>query len=247
MKKTFIPFLACAMAAVGLAGCGETPAPTPEEPTPLAITSLAISNKEELTAEWLVGTAQRTLTFKFEGAVVNPITELQRGALKITSSDTTVIAVSGMVITALKQGDATITATYGTYTDSVKISPVKFDVAKVDESNMKTTTDFILDKCKDLSNYKEIELPKNENASIRTGEKIKKINRVIIDVYGKYNNLKVYAGTDATGTEIKNPATGSGTGTTYTYMMNDADSAFILNPSSYNVDIYSVTVYYTAA
>ena len=245
MKKTFIPFLACAMAAVGLAGCG-TSTPT-EEAKPLAITGLTIANKEELTSEWLVGTNQRTLNFKFEGATVNPITELQRGVLKITSSDTTVIAVSGMVITALKQGDATITATYGTYSDSVKISPVKFDVAKVDESNMKTTTDFILDKCTDVSKYKEIEFPKNENASIRTGEKIKKINRVIIDVYGKYNNLKVYAGTDATGTEIKNPATGSGTGTTYTYMMNDADSAFIINPSSYNVDIYSVTVYYTAA
>ena len=222
-------------APAALMSCGE-PAVTIE-----------ITNKEELTAEWLVGTAQRTLSFKFEGAAVNPLTELQKGTLKITSSDSSVINVSGMVITALKQGDATITATYGSHSDSVKISPVKYDIVKVDEKSMKTTTDFILDKCTALSNYGEIELPKNKNASIRTAEKIKKINRVIIDVYGKHNNLKVYAGTDATGTEIKDPVTGSGKGTTYTYMMNDANSVFIINPSSYNVDIYTVTVYYTAA
>ncbi len=67
-----------------------------------------------------------------------------------------------------------------------------------------------------------------------------KLDAVITDVYGSYDNIKAYAGADTTGTAVT-AVKGQGQGTTYSYVFAAAaDKAYLDNPSNYKVDFYKL-------
>ena len=76
--------------------------------------SLSISNKTELTARWAAGDSARTVD----------VSVLGLDDATVSSSDPTVISVSGKTLTPLKAGTATITAKSGGFTDSVTITVI---------------------------------------------------------------------------------------------------------------------------
>ena len=128
MKKSFIPLTALALFA--LVSCGNNTTDTTNssnvEPTTSetssedAVNSVTITNKEALTAEWYVGNADRTMNITLDPAGnVNSL--INKGAVKIVSSNTNVITVAGKVLTAAGAGKSTITVTYGDKSDSVEI------------------------------------------------------------------------------------------------------------------------------
>ncbi len=78
---------------------------------------------------------------------------------------------------------------------------------------------------------------------------ISKITKVVIDVFGTYDNFTVYAGTDNTGAKIEHaPAVDSSnkSGKVYTYTPSaPVDNVYILNTSdNHTISIYSLKVYY---
>ena len=83
---------------------------------------VSISNKTALQADGWYNEATRELDIELtpEGNV--PL-EINKGNLTVTSSDAEVVSVSGVVLTAHKEGTATITVTYHGVTDTVEVSP----------------------------------------------------------------------------------------------------------------------------
>ena len=139
MKKSFIPLTALALFA--LVSCGNNTTDTTNssnvEPTTSetssedAVNSVTITNKEALTAEWYVGNADRTMNITLDPAGnVNSL--INKGTVKIVSSNTNVITVAGKVLTAAGAGKSTITVTYGSKSDSVEIQ-VKAERTAIDE------------------------------------------------------------------------------------------------------------------
>ncbi len=138
-KKTLLPI---ALLAVGLAmaACGTktdtsskggaSDAPTSSEVAPTPSSSeedvsqynISISNKDELQASGWVAGASRTINLAITPAG-NVTALINSGDIKITSSNTEVVSISGKVATAGKTaGKATITVTYKTHTDTVEVT-----------------------------------------------------------------------------------------------------------------------------
>ena len=80
---------------------------------------VAIANKEALQGEWYAGTT-RDLDVTLSPAA-NPLAELGKN-LTVTSSDPETVAVTGLGLTALKAGQATITVKYHDVTDTVAVT-----------------------------------------------------------------------------------------------------------------------------
>ena len=80
---------------------------------------VAIANKEALQGEWYAGTT-RDLDITLSPAA-NPLAELNKN-LTVTSSDPETVAVTGLGLTALKAGQATITVKYHDVTDTVAVT-----------------------------------------------------------------------------------------------------------------------------
>ena len=138
MKKTFIPLTALALLA--LVSCGGTDNSSSQGSSSSSsqgssssssqgsssssvqdvVNSIAITNKEELQAEWAVGSADRTINIEID-PIGNINALISEGKIKITSSDSAVAAVVGRVLQAKAAGSATITVTYGDKTDSVDV------------------------------------------------------------------------------------------------------------------------------
>ena len=78
-----------------------------------------IANKAALQGEWYAGT-NRDLDVTLSPAA-NPLTELGKN-LTITSSDAEVVKVTGLGLSALKAGQATITVKYHDATDTVAVT-----------------------------------------------------------------------------------------------------------------------------
>lgn len=80
--------------------------------------SVTITNKTELTAEWKVGDADRTVNVS-----LSPDTfTTENTTVTITSNKTAVVQVDGMKLKAVGEGEATITAKAEGKTDTVKIT-----------------------------------------------------------------------------------------------------------------------------
>ena len=74
---------------------------------------------------------------------------------------------------------------------------------------------------------------------------ISDITKIEVDVFGTYDNLEMYAGLNDQGTRIT-ATTSQGQGTLYTYTFDGTtDEFFLVNPSTYTVNVYSITIYYT--
>ena len=138
-KKTLLPI---ALLAVGLAmaACGTktdtssnggaSDAPTSSEVAPTPTSSeedvsqynISISNKDDLQASGWVAGASRTINLAITPAG-NVTALINSGDIKITSSNTEVVSISGKIATAGKTaGKATITVTYKTHTDTVEVT-----------------------------------------------------------------------------------------------------------------------------
>ena len=76
------------------------------------------------------------------------------------------------------------------------------------------------------------------------------LTKVVATIYGTYDNMKMYAGKDATGTliaaEKEAYSEGKNTGTKYTYTFPEGTTDFYyVNDSTHTVNPFSVDVYYT--
>ena len=107
------------------------------------LTKIAIGNKEELNAKWVVGDATRTLNINY---TPHDYYNDDNTTVTVSSSNTSAITVSGKTLTAAGVGTSTITVTYGTgenaLTDSVEITVVRPDITSVTITNK---DDFIVD------------------------------------------------------------------------------------------------------
>lgn len=86
----------------------------------IRIFQVTITNKETLQSLWRVGTEQ-SVSVKIPGVTVADA--VKAGDLVISVSDDEILSVNGLKVNALKDGAATITATYkGKYSDSVEVT-----------------------------------------------------------------------------------------------------------------------------
>ena len=122
MKKGLVfTTLLCAL-GMGLAACG------PQQPVDNRTYEVTITNKEALQTEWKEGEEDsRTALFTIvdnKGTNVDYFDEMDAGRFVVTSSNTSVITVSGYgVLNCVGAGTTTITATYkNKYSDSLEIT-----------------------------------------------------------------------------------------------------------------------------
>ena len=128
MKKSFIPLTALALLA--LVSCGgnnnqnSSSSPASSDTVSSAedvVNSISITNKDDLSASWPLGSADRTVNIAVDPAGnVNAL--ISSGKITVTSSDPTIVAVVGRVLQAKAAGSATITVAYGSKTDSVDVT-----------------------------------------------------------------------------------------------------------------------------
>ena len=117
-----IAFLSTLFLVGGVVACNNggtsKPATDTSEKSQFAV---AISNKDALKAKWYVGDVQRSVTAALtpEG---NALEELAAGNLTVTSSAPTIVAASGLGLTPVAAGKATITVTYHDASDSVELT-----------------------------------------------------------------------------------------------------------------------------
>ena len=145
MKKALIlPFaVLSALGLVTVASCGgnsSSSVPSSEQPSSsevkssesvsssseLVVENLEIANLEALMADWHLGDSPRTIDLNITPEI-NVLDALNKGILKVTSSDPSVVAVNGLGISALKVGEAMIRVEVGskTLSFSVNVLPVK--------------------------------------------------------------------------------------------------------------------------
>ena len=124
MKSKFLLPLVL-LGGLTLVGCGNQPAPV----GPVVTTTVTISNKTALQAEWHVGDAGRelSLTLDPDGNIMQLIAD---GDLTTTSSNNSVVGVSGVGLSALGAGTATVTVNYKGATDTVEITVSAKQTAK---------------------------------------------------------------------------------------------------------------------
>lgn len=126
MKKRLLPIIL--FAVLSLVGCkGGKPSSSssvvPPDSSSTITGTISITNKDELTAEWKATEAGRNVKLAVEPNT-NITQAVSKGEITITSSDDTVVAANGLLLTPLKEGSATITATYVAYnvSDTVTIT-----------------------------------------------------------------------------------------------------------------------------
>ena len=94
--------------------------------------------------------------------------------------------------------------------------------------------------------HKEFGMAKN--SSIKNADKVKNIASIALDIYGTYQNQKVYIGSDNTGTLVTPKKTTGTNGNLYTYAFDEpVDNIYIENPSNYRIWFFSITIVYSAA
>ena len=126
-NKSLLPILLLAAFALGACNVGgqsskesqEEPASSEVQPSDTTQYGVAIANKAALQGEWYAGTT-RDLDVTLTPAA-NPLSELGKN-LTVTSSDVEVVAVTGLGLSALKAGTATITVKYHEATDTVEVT-----------------------------------------------------------------------------------------------------------------------------
>lgn len=123
MKKRLLPIsIVCLLGLVGgLSSCGDSTSSPSVSLTDTVYSSVAISNKEDLKAEWHAGEGDRKVAFTISPeANVNSL--ISSGKLTVKSSNTSIVSVSGSMLSAVGVGSSTITVTLGSLTDTVEIA-----------------------------------------------------------------------------------------------------------------------------
>lgn len=120
MKKKFLlPILVLASLTIGggLVGCTPT---GPNSSNAGSVYGVEIANKDALGADWYVG-ENRDLDLNLTPEA-NALQELNNGNLTVTSSDETVVKVSGLSLAGLKEGTAKVTVNYNGGTDEIDVT-----------------------------------------------------------------------------------------------------------------------------
>lgn len=118
LLASLLTFASCGALVVSCGDQPVTPTPTPD----VELTSLAISNKSELQAEWRLGEADRAISITAEPENFNVQNALDKGTLTITSSNTEAVTVLGKYLKAVAGGTSTITVKCGNFQDSVEVT-----------------------------------------------------------------------------------------------------------------------------
>jgi len=119
-KKILLPILLLATMTIGggLVGCDKKPAKSTDSAQ--SQYAVAIDNKAALEGEWYEGEAKDLeLTLTPEA---NALQELNNKNLTVTSSDETVVKVTGLGLSALKEGTAKITVDYRGAKEEVSVT-----------------------------------------------------------------------------------------------------------------------------
>lgn len=112
-----VSFLLALFACAVFAACNTNDGPTGGD-EPAAVETISISNESALTAEWILGSADRTVHVTF---TPDTLTE-ENTQFTVESSDTDVVTVNGKSIKAVGKGTSTITVKAGDATDSVNVT-----------------------------------------------------------------------------------------------------------------------------
>lgn len=124
MKKHIIlPITLAAMMILG--GCAPKNPDTGKSDTTISevvANSVSITNKAALTAEWFAGEGTRKVTVTADPEIPDINAALDNGSLKIESSNSEVVSVARLMLSAKAEGTATITVSYGGKTDTVDIT-----------------------------------------------------------------------------------------------------------------------------
>ncbi len=168
-----------------------------------------------------------------------------------STSDDTIASVDKKkgIVFAKKAGTVTITATSKKNADiassfNLTVTGDK-EVATVSltPDTCKTTTDFVLTNVAINSKYSN-EFDISPTGKIVTAESLSDFVKLEVDVYGNYDNLKVYAGRETTGTAVSNTKNTGTNGYLYTYSFDKASGITITNSYSKAVNVFSLTAYY---
>ena len=126
-NKSLLPILLLAALTLGACNLGGQSSKSKEEAGTSEVQQgsedttqygVVIANKETLQGDWFVGSS-KDLDLTLSPAA-NPLLELGKN-LTVTSSDPTVVAVTGLGLSALKAGNAKITVKYHEATDDVDV------------------------------------------------------------------------------------------------------------------------------
>ena len=191
-KSSLLPLAALlALGAAGLAACGGTssapasePASSSVAPTYVDITKLTVTNLETIIADWHMGDGPRAIDLATEPEV-NILAYLNAGKIVISSDNPDIVAVNGLLLTPLKEGETVIRISAGDTRTSftITIQPAKLTYATVAET---------------LEEVKDLEQGKTKN-NIRTVGMVSEITTAYSD---QYKNVSFKITDPGTGNEL---------------------------------------------
>ncbi len=147
-----------------------------------------------------------------------------------------------IVITADAEKDITASVTIADGKISIPynvMDETRVYVIKVDDT---TTVKITPTNTSVNAGYKEFMIGKNGGSLLVTIEgSDKKLTSIVTDVFGSYDNIKFYVGSDATGTAVTatSTETGATNGKLYTYLTGTADAIYFENPSTHDVGLFN--------
>lgn len=179
-----------------------------------------------------------------EATIAWAVDEAQASIAKVENGKLVITATAEKTTVTLKA-----TFTYNNTTSIKKYSVVAYDsplgdpVLTLTPENFKTATGIKMDKVVENTAHPE-EFTMSKQGSYMTAYSTKDIKQITIEVYGSYDNLKVYAGGSATGDAIKSTSETISNGKKYTYQFAAGVNQFYIeNPSDYAVQLFSLSVY----
>ncbi len=194
------------------------------------------SGSYDLEAESSYNGKKATITWSVDAAQAS-LAKVENGKLVVTAT--------------AEKTNVTLTATfaYNNATSTKKYTIVAYDsplgdpVLTLTPKNFKTATGIKMDKVVENTAHPD-EFTMSKQGSYMTAYSTKDIKQITIEVYGSYDNLKVYAGASATGDAIKSTSETISNGKKYTYQFAAGVNQFyIANPSDYAVQLFSLSVY----
>lgn len=179
-----------------------------------------------------------------EATIAWAVDEAQASIAKVENGKLVITATAEKTTVTLKA-----TFTYNNATSIKKYSVVAYDsplgnpVLTVTPENFKTATGIKMDKVVENTAHPD-EFTMSKQGSYMTAYSTKDIKQITIEVYGSYDNLKVYAGGSATGDAITSISETISNGKKYTYQFAAGVNQFYIeNPSDYAVQLFSLSVY----